>query len=125
MAKTDTALDRARASLQDLHKHISSQVQDLDQATHKDVKSTSEKAAEIATSLKASAADQGDKVKTFIQAAVAKLELAGKQAQESAGATKDQLKKDNLSLLSKVRGALQDMTKAVATARHHAIGVKS
>lgn len=121
MTKPHTVLEMTRIDAQNLHKKISANIAKAEHATWADVKAVQEDINALGEKMKTLAADQATDVKTGINAAITKLEVAGKLVEDKtvAGvvAAKDGVKHVNAAMLDSAHKAATSLSAAVAAAR--------
>ncbi len=117
MTKPQTVLETARYDAQELHKKISTDIAKAETATWADLKAVQASINALGQTMKTLAADQADDVKAGINAAVTKLEEAGKLVEDKAVAAKDGVKHANAAMLESAHKAAQSLSAAVAAAR--------
>ncbi len=127
MTKSQSVLEMARHEAQELHKKISANIAQAENATWADAKAVQADIAALGAKMKTLATDQVDDVKTGIKAAVDKLALAGHLVEDKAMAAKDGVKHANAAMLDSAHNAAQSLSTAIAAARSslaHAIEPK-
>jgi hypothetical protein len=117
MTKSQTVLELARQDAQDLHKKISGNIAQAQQATWADVKAVQADINALGVRMAALAGDQADAVKAGIKAAITKLDAAGKLVEDKALATKDGVKHANAVMLDSAHQAAASLSAGVAAAR--------
>jgi ABC-type transporter Mla subunit MlaD len=111
------ALDQARSEAQDLHKKIEAGRAKDHAALKAEVQDSANKAQQLAASLKSVIDGQRDDAKQHVKDAAAHLDDAAKHARDLASANDAQLKAANQAMLSKVRDAAENLSRAIASRR--------
>ncbi len=119
MTTTKDALDHARSEVQDLHKKIDAMHAKDQAALRAELQQSADKAKQLAASLKSVVDGQRSEAKKNIKNATTQLEDAVKHAHDLAGANEAKLKEAHAAMLSKVRGAAQNLSHAVASHREN------
>lgn len=111
------ALTKARSEAQDLHKQIEANTAKNHATLRADVQTAGVQAQKLGASLRTVVDGQRSDAQQHIQDAATKLEDAAKHARDVAGASEAQLEQTNQAMLAKVRGALQNLSNAIAARR--------
>jgi hypothetical protein len=111
MSNMSDILSRARGDAQALHQQIEAARTKNHEAVRSDLQQAGAKAQQLAASLKAAAGSQRNDTRQHLESAATQLEDAGKLADDASS----QLKDANTAMLGKVRGAIQNISHAIAS----------
>jgi hypothetical protein len=117
MSNMSDTLSRARGDAQALHQKIEAATAKNHEAVRSDLQQAGAKAQQLAASLKTAAESQRNDARQYLKSAASQLEDAGKRASGLAQATQSQIKDANAAMLGKVRGAVQNISHAIASQR--------
>jgi hypothetical protein len=117
MSNMSDTLNRARGDAQALHQKIEAATAKNHEAVRSDLQQAGPKAQQLAASLKTAAESQRNDARQHLKSAASQLEDAGKRASDLAQGTQSQIKDANTAMLGKVRGAVQNISHAIASQR--------
>jgi hypothetical protein len=117
MVDKTTPLATTRQMAQDLHKHVSTNLANLQTTTEADLKKVRDDAQKLAVMLKTNVIAKGEAIKAGINAASDRLNAAEKQVKDNVATGQERLKQANLALLEGAHIATQSLSHAVAALR--------
>jgi Mg2+ and Co2+ transporter CorA len=115
MSDMSDILTRARGDAQALHQKIEAARTKNHEAVRTDLQQAGAKAQQLAGSLKTAAESQRNDARQHLKSAASQLEDAGKRASDLGHATQSQINDENTAMLGKVRGAIQNISHAIAS----------